>query len=268
MMMQLSMKKVAMVVLSIVFAGATLTNTVLAEDLILYDNGKSGHEGYFDKDSIKRTPPKVKVWINVFLKENSEDPNVDDIKALTEFNCKEETFHFSDQVSYDKGGNPIEQGSATAWSPIIPGTMQKKLYDTLCNTSPKRSYIIYLGDEIKKVIPECWKIQNKSGMMGLIKFSQAKYKDLEKKLTMKNIEKCVAVDMYSNMLDSQFAKSMGHPPNSVTIEYFSTDNFQQRVIPHLVRAGLALDEANDLLTLWEAAVDKELGKIFGKQIYK
>jgi hypothetical protein len=252
----------------IVFLYAILPNITLAEDWRLYDIGKSGDEGYFDKDSIKRTPPKVQVWINVFPKEKSGAPNIDHIKALVEFNCREETFHSLDYVAYNKDGNPIEHGSVTTWSPIIPGTMHKKLNDTLCNASPKRSYIIYLGDEIKKVIPECWRIQNKSGMIGLIKFSQTKYKELAKKLTMKNIEKCVAVDMYSNMLDSQFARSMGHPPNSVTIEYFSTDNFQRRIAPYLIRAGIALNEANDFLTLWEAAVDKELGKILGKEISK
>ena len=101
-------------------------------------------------------------------------------------------------------------------------------------------------------------------MMGLVEFSQTKYKELRQKPNIQNIEKCVAVDLYSNMVDSSAAKIMGFPEGSVTVEYFSVDNFHNRIIPYLYSSGLTLQKANEYLNFWEASVDNELGKIIDR----
>lgn len=264
--------------ITIIIICAMFSNIAMAEDWRIYDTygtNESRGASYFDKDSIKRTSKKVTVWIQNFLpdkikyelKEQANISDADHDKRLVEFECKRGMSRFLSIEYYNKDGENIKHIETMEWVPLIPGTISKKLYDILCSSSPKLNYIINLGDEIKKIIPQCSKIQKKSGMIGLTEFSKAKYRELKNIPTIKNIEKCVAIDIYSNMLDSEFAKIMGNS-KSVTIEYFSVENFHNRIIPYLTSIGMTLYESNDFMNLWAAAVDREIGKIFEKEIYQ
>jgi len=104
-------------------------------------------------------------------------------------------------------------------------------------------------------------------MTGLINFSQAQYENLKKNQDIKSIEKCLAVDIYSNEMDSSFAKYMSSktgrdlPPGGVTVDYFSADSIQKRIVPYFIRLNFTPKEATELTKVCKKTVKEEMGKL-------
>lgn len=106
--------------------------------------------------------------------------------------------------------------------------------------------------EIEKIVSLGAKTYKEAGMAGLISLSENMYKALGNNPMSLELEKCVAIDMFSNMLDSGIATKLKFPKQ----EYFNTINFQKRIEPHLKKMGKSRDEVNSYLNNCEHEVRK------------
>lgn len=106
--------------------------------------------------------------------------------------------------------------------------------------------------EIEKIVSLGAKTYKESGMAGLISLSEDMYKALGNNPMPDDLEKCVAIDMFSNMLDSGMTTKLKLPKQ----DYFNTINFQKRISPYIKKMGNSRDEVNNYLKKREQEVRK------------
>lgn len=104
----------------------------------------------------------------------------------------------------------------------------------------------------KKVVNLGFITYKSSGLSGLIKLSGDCYENLKNKSILKNLEKCVMIDVFSENLDRQMATEVGFPVE----EYFKSEKIIERANPHFLNLNKSEIESMKYLNEWEVSLIK------------
>lgn len=137
------------ILMTIGFVLSVFVTDVMGENLIVFSELQNGDLWYYDKDSIKRSSGKVRVWITLiygnesrrdlietFKKHPDTPKNIEDIsfnKSLLEIYCKEGEIYDLTDTLYDTIGNEVYTNNLSGEPKfIIPGSINEELKNRVC----------------------------------------------------------------------------------------------------------------------------------------
>lgn len=142
-------RKSFLMLMIIGFVLSVFITDVIGENLILLYTKPNGDVWSYDKDSIKGSSGKVKVWVTVVFSKESISKEIENIKkypntpknvedisyyrGLVEINCKEEKIHDLTGIFYDRNGNEVYINNVSGeFGSIIPGSINGELKNRVC----------------------------------------------------------------------------------------------------------------------------------------
>lgn len=139
----------------------------------------------------------------------------------------------------------------------------KKVLGNIVDTNGNKGANVLAADEVGATLTntgpvrDALKTYEEAGLTGLKILSKKNYDELGNEPTLHELKKCAITDMVGHMLASIFATNAGLPED----EYFSVREFQMRIGPHLVNAGLSMNQANVYMNEWELEARNQMSEL-------